>query len=319
MSQHTDVAFIGEDDSEYFRRLFNRTFNSLNPTYLLPSDEDEVKRSELHHRMMQFVFQGNNYVGEVKKALQFGQQRRVLDLGTGCGLWAINMADEFPRAEVIGIDLAPLQPRTVPPNCTFELCDLETGIPYPDGYFDLVHARSMHIGIRDYPQLLQEAIRVLRPGGLIILIEPDLIPIVDGSRITRAPAGVGAADWSTFWETYRSCLTRQGIDITVPQRLTEMLNATGAFENVITRDGNIPVGFWPKGKWTFIDPHLLSVGQLQWLDYDLFLPALRPMFLFHGLTENQVQSLITGAQRDLYHPVAPLSAHINIVHASKQL
>lgn len=68
-----------------------------------------------------------------------------------------------------------------------------------------------------------------------------------------------------------------------------------------------------------LDPHLLSVGQLQWLDYDLLLPALRPMFLFHGLTENQVRSLITGAQRDLYHPVAELSTHINIVHASKHL
>lgn len=93
------------------------------------------------------------------------------------------MADEFPRAEVIGIDLAPLQPRCtnsihgrsldliscsepfpqIARKCipfykglfskvpcfsySFELCDLETGIPYPDGYFDLVHARSMHIGV----------------------------------------------------------------------------------------------------------------------------------------------------------------------------
>jgi len=196
---------------------------------------------------------------------------------------------------------------------SFELCDLESGIPYPDGYFDLIHARSIHTGIRDYPGLLQEAIRVLRPGGLIILIEPDLIPIVDGKQMARAPAGSDAADWSTFWETYRNCLTRQGIDITVPQRLTDLVTATGAFENVVRRDGNIPVGFWPK------DAHLLSVGQLQWLDYDLFLPALRPMFRSHGLTENQVQSLVSGAQRDLYHPAARLSAHINIVHASKQL
>ncbi|KAJ3732232.1 S-adenosyl-L-methionine-dependent methyltransferase [Lentinula guzmanii] len=279
MSQFAEVSFIGEDDSEYFRRLFDRTFNNLNPRYLLPADEDEVKRSELHHRMMQFVFQGNNYVGPVKEALQFGQHRRVLDLGTGSGIWAINMADEFPRAEVIGIDLAPLQP-------SFELCDIESGIPYPDGYFDFIHARSIHTGIRDYPQFLREITRLLRPGGLVLLIEPDLTPIVDG---------------------------KPDIDTTVPQRLTDMLTTTGAFENIVKRDGNIPVGFWPK------DPLSLSVGQLQWLDYDLFLPALRPMFLFHGLTENQVRSLITGAQRDLYHPVAELSTHVNIVHASKLL
>ncbi|KAJ3999143.1 S-adenosyl-L-methionine-dependent methyltransferase [Lentinula boryana] len=313
MSQFAEVSFIGDDDSEYFRRLFDRTFNNLNTRYLLPADEDEVKRSELHHRMMQFVFQGNNYVGPVKEALQFGQHRRVLDLGTGSGTWAINMADEFPRAEVIGIDLAPLQPRSVPPNCTFELCDIEGGIPYPDGYFDFIHARSIHTGIRDYPQFLREITRLLRPGGLVLLIEPDLIPIVNGKPVALAPAGLGGGDWSTFWETYRNCLRRQDIDTTVPQRLTDMLTTTGAFENIVKRDGNIPVGFWPK------DPLSLSVGQLQWLDYDLFLPALRPMFLFHGLTENQVRSLITGAQRDLYHPVAELSTHVNIVHASKLL
>jgi hypothetical protein len=51
-----------------------------------------------------------------------------MDLGTGSGEWylsvqvfvrlfltyvyrAIDMADEFPRAEVIGVDLAPMQPR----------------------------------------------------------------------------------------------------------------------------------------------------------------------------------------------------------------
>ncbi|KIK57748.1 hypothetical protein GYMLUDRAFT_75357 [Collybiopsis luxurians FD-317 M1] len=293
MSGQFEVSYIREndDDSPYFRTLSGRKFNTLNPTYLLPADEDEVKRSELHHRMMQFVFQGKNYVGPVKEALQFGVHRRILDLGTGCGFWAISMADEFPRAEVIGIDLA------------FELCDLETGIPYPNEYFDFIHARSMHTGIRDYPWLLREIARVLRPGGLVLLIEPDLTPKVDGGF---------ARDWSILWETYRNCLTRQRIDVSVPERLEDMLGATGAFENIIKRDGNIPVGSWPK------DKHLLSVGQLQWLDYDLFLPALRPMFLELGLTETQARSLIENAQHHLYQP-GSMSTQVHIVHGSKKL
>jgi ubiquinone/menaquinone biosynthesis C-methylase UbiE len=32
---------------------------------------------------------------------------RVLDLGTGTGIWCIDFADEHPEADVKGIDLSP--------------------------------------------------------------------------------------------------------------------------------------------------------------------------------------------------------------------
>jgi len=90
------VSYVGEDDSEYFRSLYGRRLNNMNHLYSLPADQDEVQvnnksefwfmswlskttnwqRSELHHRMMQFVFSGRNYVGPVREALQFGQHRR---------------------------------------------------------------------------------------------------------------------------------------------------------------------------------------------------------------------------------------------------
>lgn len=120
---------ISYDDAEYFKTVYGRTLNRLNPRYMLPADEDEVKvqlflpqldgptafysineisqRSELHHRLLQFVFRGKNYLGPVKEALQFGEQRRgrhifhplpfaaltlllVLDLGTGGGFWYVD-------------------------------------------------------------------------------------------------------------------------------------------------------------------------------------------------------------------------------------
>jgi methylase of polypeptide subunit release factors len=36
--------------------------------------------------------------------------KRVLDLGTGSGIWAIEYADAHPEADVIGVDLSPVQP-----------------------------------------------------------------------------------------------------------------------------------------------------------------------------------------------------------------
>jgi methylase of polypeptide subunit release factors len=48
----------------------------------------------------------------------------VLDLWTGTGIWAIDMADMYPACTVTGIDLSPTQPHWVPPNVKFEVDDL---------------------------------------------------------------------------------------------------------------------------------------------------------------------------------------------------
>lgn len=37
--------------------------------------------------------------------------QRVLDIGTGTGIWAIEFGDQFPSAQVIGNDLSPVQPK----------------------------------------------------------------------------------------------------------------------------------------------------------------------------------------------------------------
>jgi hypothetical protein len=51
------------------------------------------------------------------------------------------------RTEVVGIDMVPIQSRMVPPNCSFQIADLNDGLPFGVGSFDVVHLRFAQSGV----------------------------------------------------------------------------------------------------------------------------------------------------------------------------
>ena len=53
------------------------------------------------------------------------------------------------------------------------------------------------------------------------------------------------------------------------------------------------------------------------MDYELFLPALGPLFLSNNLPIPTVDRIIKEAQKDLYFPSDSLSTHLHIAYASK--
>lgn len=88
----------------------------------------------------------------------------ILDIGTGTGTWAMEMADQFPGALVIGTDLSPIQPMWVPPNLQFEVSDCEDDWTF-SSQFDLIHLRNMSGAITDWPKLLSQAHQFLKHEG----------------------------------------------------------------------------------------------------------------------------------------------------------
>ncbi|KAF5247073.1 hypothetical protein FAUST_925 [Fusarium austroamericanum] len=87
--------------------------------------------------------------------------QNILDVGCGTGIWAINsdMADLHPSAEVVGVDLSPIQPNFVPLNCRFEVDDINKEWTYPDNKFDFIHLRYMTGTVPNWKDLLQKAQR----------------------------------------------------------------------------------------------------------------------------------------------------------------
>ena len=101
------------------------------------------------------------------------EPKRALDLGTGTGKGARVVAERFPEAEVIGVDLAPRMVtearRLLPPDLAgrvrFEVADA-SALPFPDGAFDLVVLLNMI-------PFFDELARVTAPGGLVAFFFND--------------------------------------------------------------------------------------------------------------------------------------------------
>ena len=113
---------------------------------------------------------------------------RLLDLGCGPGSITLGLAQAVEPGEVVGIDAQPAQVESARAlaaergitNVTFEVADAYE-LPFPDGSFDaaFMHVILMHLA--DPVRALAEVHRVLRPGGVIGMRDPDV-----GSTI-RAP------------------------------------------------------------------------------------------------------------------------------------
>jgi SAM-dependent methyltransferase len=94
---------------------------------------------------------------------------RILDLGTGTGKAARLVAERFPQAEVVGVDLAPamveqasrLLPRELAGHVCFEVADA-SALPFGDGEFDLIVLLNMI-------PFFGELARVTAPAGTVIV------------------------------------------------------------------------------------------------------------------------------------------------------
>ncbi|KAJ4244203.1 hypothetical protein NW762_014584 [Fusarium torreyae] len=228
-----------------YRYVNGRRYHAFREgTYFVPNDEEEQNRMDLVHHIYALLLDGKLVTAPLSD-----NPGRVLDLGTGTGIWAIDFADEFPSAEVLGTDLSPIQPEWTPPNCVFEVDDFEADWLYHTS-FDFIHTRELEGCIGNDSRFFEQALEHLSPGGYLEMQAVNAALFSDDGTLDKA---TNAQLWL---KTLVEGSAKFGKPLDCAPTWKAKLEAAG-FVDVHEDIRKVPIGTWPK------DPKLKEIGKFQ--------------------------------------------------------
>jgi ubiquinone/menaquinone biosynthesis C-methylase UbiE len=197
----------------------------------------------------------------------------VLDLGCGSGGWVMEIARCTSAITATGVDINERMINFATMNAQgqgldnahFQFMDIQQPFTFPDATFDLVNARTLFSSLTptDWPPLVQECLRILRPGGILRLTELE-------RTTTNSPA------IERFWDLYARALfitgrsfSPDGRYIGIVPHLGRLLHQAG-FQNIANQVHTPDLSSWAPGHraWqehtlitqTLLEPFLVKSG-----------------------------------------------------------
>jgi len=149
--------------------------------------------------------------------LGIGAGARTLEVGCGNGsvsAWLARRVAPGGHAVAVDLDLSLIDADS--PGLEVRQADILAG-PIEPRDFDLVTARAVLHHVADATAAVGNLVASARPGGTVLLIEPDFLPVS-----VAEPAEVAA-----FWRGWLAWSREQGIDYFIGRKLPAMLSALG--------------------------------------------------------------------------------------------
>ncbi|TRX96065.1 hypothetical protein FHL15_003207 [Xylaria flabelliformis] len=231
---------------------------------------------------------------------------RVLDFGTGTGTWAIEFAIQHPISDVLGTDLSPIQPEYVPPNCRFEIDDIEDEWMF-SSKFDYVHGRHMVGSITDFPKLFASIYANLNPGGWVELQDyyvklQSIDGTLDGTVLQR---------WNHMLNHALTFTGRSGLNTVKYRRWMR----DAGFEDVREEVFAVPGNPWAKGE----EQKQLGALQMENILEGLYGISISLFTKFLGMSPQAVETLLVDVRKDLMNRNIHFYYPIMSVYARKPL
>ncbi|OLN84355.1 hypothetical protein CCHL11_05949 [Colletotrichum chlorophyti] len=295
----------GSSDNPPDYTEFGRTYDGFRRgRYLFPIDEVAIKDITRQDQSGSLILQAEKDRLDIFHRIIFLARRqrlyewplpdsaRVLDLGTGTGIWAIDVVDSLfakgkDDVQVLGLDLALIQPKFIPTCATFTRADIEEPWPAPEQMFDLVHVQMLLGSIRDWTNLYRKSFRHLRPGGYIEQVEIEWVPLCDDNTM---PANSPLHLWSnTLRRAMQTC--GQPIDVFDVRAELHAAGFTNITENVI----KLPLNPWSTDKFEEEIGRWFNLGLTHCLEALTLMPFIR----IEGWQKQEVDMLVDDLKREI--------------------
>jgi SAM-dependent methyltransferase len=194
-----------------------------------------------------------------------------------------------PGGHAVAVDLDLSLADAHVPGLELRRADILAG-PVEPGHFDLVTARAVLHHLADPEAAAANLVASARPGGSILLIEPDFLPV----SIAEPP------EIRAFWQGWLAWSREQGIDYFIGRRLPAMLSELG----VCDVQGTAEVAIYP--------------GASPWADYWMqTIAELRPSLLDSGKLDGRSIGAFLARCRDpswWTQTIAFTAAHGRVAH-----